>query len=371
MEINSYEYWMGQLANRSPNTLETYKCIFQQFLEFIKQSPNELIIAQRRSMNGKGDPREKRVVENKVLDWIHELQKSKSFATTRLSLTVVKSFFSYNLHPLNIGKSALTREDSIGSRIPHREEVVKIADAFMWKYRAAVMFLKDSGLRCSDLVKLTWEDKRDMGDGFWNFKFVTEKCGVTACAFIGSETTRLLDNFKTKTGRIFATDADNLNWVLNKGIKKTGLKGLSVHGLRKYFVAALEHAGVSTPYILAMQGKRTTPYDENRESYLFEAYKKAYNDLSLYAGTQNGEAITAAQSEIAELKAKMESMARSMEFLLDETTITRVDASGRTRKLTLGKIHRREDGTVTPLIIDMDDAVAKAREEKLKRKKKT
>lgn len=298
-EIDAYKYWMDQLVNRSPNTVRAYKLHFRLFLEYVKLTPNQLIEMQRKAIESNGDPRENHVVESKVRAWLGELKTAKSPATCRLALSALKSFFELNLHPLRLTRLDRPQGDSLGSRIPEREEIVLMLDASKWKYRASIMALKDSGLRVSDLVRLRWEDKVDMGDGFWNFNLVTEKRKVVACAFIGPETTRLLENFKTKTGRIFDADKGTVNRRINKIIEKAGVEGVSAHGLRKFFVTSMEHARVPKDYYLHMMGKKSSVYSEKRLSELFKAYRDAYLELNIYAG-QTDEQITELRDKLQE-----------------------------------------------------------------------
>jgi len=237
-------------------------------------------------MEGNGDPRENQIVENKVRAWLASERGNKSNATRRAMLTAVRSFFSLNQHPLRMLRRDTPQGESEGSRIPERKEVIRMADAAKWKYRGAVMFLKDSGLRISDVVRVRWEDFQDMGDGFWHFNIMTQKKQVQACAFIGPETTRLLNQFKTKTGRVFKTAKEHMCDEVNALTKKAGLEGVSAHGLRKYFVTSMQSARVPEQYYLHMMGKKSSVYSEKRRSTLFEAYRKAYSTLSLYAGEE-------------------------------------------------------------------------------------
>jgi len=302
MEIDSFKYWMDQLVNRSENTVKAYKLHFNQFLEFMKATPDALIKMQRKALESDGDPRKNHVVETKVRAWLGELKQSKSPSTCRLALSSVKSFFALNLHPLRLTRLDRPQGESVGSRIPEKEEVIRIADATKWKYRAAVMFLKDSGLRISDLVRVRWEDAVDLGEGFWNFNIMTQKKQVQACAFVGPETTRLLNQFKNKSGRIFGANKDAVNRMVNLIIEKAGVEGVSAHGLRKYFKTSLQHARVPEEYILRMMGKKASVYSENRRSQLFEAYKNAYPDLSIYAQQAQAEEIADLRTELKEMQ---------------------------------------------------------------------
>jgi len=307
-EIDSYQYWLDQIEGKSASTKELYTIYFRKFLEYVKLTPNELIELQRKAMEENGDPRENHVVESKVRAWLASMKGVKSPATCRSMLNAVRNFFALNLHPLRLLRSDTPQGDSVGSRIPEREEVIRIADAGKWKYRAAVMFLKDSGLRISDVVKICWEDKVELGNGFWNFNLVTQKKQVQACAFVGPETTRLLEQFKTKTGRIFGTTSHNMGKQLNRIILRTKIEGVSAHGLRKYFVTSMEHERIPKDYYLHMMGKKSSVYSEKRRSTLFEAYRKAYGELAIYAQKEQEKEMEDLKAEVKNLREKIRNL---------------------------------------------------------------
>jgi len=309
-EIDSYHYWLDQLVNRSKTTQKIYKLYLKKFLEYTEATPNELIAMQRKALASNGDPRENHVVESKVRGWLAELKKEKSPSTCRQAYNSVRSFFTLNEHPLRMRRQDMPEGESVGSRIPEKDEVVKIADASKWKYRALIMFLKDSGLRISDAVRVKWEDKIDLGDGFWNFNLITEKRKIAAHAFVGPETTRLLNQFKTQKGRIFKTTRANVDKQLNKIIRRAKIQGVSAHGLRKYFVTSLQHARVPQEYILKMMGKKSSVYSEKRRSELFRAYRKAYPELSIYAAKQQTEELEKLKKELLELRAMLNELAK-------------------------------------------------------------
>ena len=304
--IDSFDYWMQQLESRSLSTRRVYSSYFTKFCEYVDLSPNQLIETQRQALASRGDPRENHQIENQVRAFMNSMKESHSASTRRQVLASVKSFFDLNLHPLRLSVLDRPRGDSLGSRTPEKEEVVMIADAGKWKYRAAIMFLKDSGLRVSDVVRLKWKEKVSMGGGFWNFSLITQKRAVQACAFVGPETTRLLEQFKTKTGRIFRTGAENFDVMVNLQIKRAGVEGVTAHGLRKYFVTSLEHARVPKDQIWHMCGKKSSVYSEKRRSELFKSYRDAYFELSVYYQREQQEEVDSLRRELAEIKRKLE-----------------------------------------------------------------
>lgn len=301
-KFDSYKYWLDQLEGRSAATKELYTIYFKKFCEYAKATPDALVEMQRKAMEGNGDPRENHVVESKVRAWIASERDSKSTQTRKSMLTAVKSFFTLNLHPLRMLRMDVPQGESKGSRIPEKEEVILMADAAKWKYRAAVMFLKDSGLRISDVVRVRWEDRVDMGSGFWNFNLLTRKKQVQACAFVGPETTRLLEQFKTKTGRIFKTAKEHMGDEINVLTKKAELEGVTAHGLRKYFLTSMEHARVPEQYYLHMMGKKSSVYSEKRRSELFKEYKRGYPELSIYAVQERDKQLQEQAKKIASLE---------------------------------------------------------------------
>jgi len=312
-KIDSYKYWVDQLEGTSAATKELYTIYFKKFCEFTGLTPDQLIELQRKAMEGNGDPRENQIVENKVRAWLASERVNKSNATRRAMLTAVRSFFILNQHPLKLLRRDSPQGESEGSRIPEKDEVIRMADAAKWKYRAAVMFLKDSGLRISDVVRVKWEDFKDMGEGFWHFNIMTQKKQVQACAFIGPETTRLLEQFKTKTGRVFKTAKDHMGDEVNALTQRASLEGVTAHGLRKYFVTSMESARVPEQYYLHMMGKKSSVYSEKRRSELFDAYKKAYPELSLYAQKDREEIIAQQAKEIEMLKNRLDRIDKMLE----------------------------------------------------------
>ena len=311
-EIDSFNFWMDQLATRSPSTRMSYQIYFSQFVEYVAKTPNQLIELQRKALASDGDPRENFFVETEVRQWLAELHEAKSASTCRTALSAVKSFFDLNLHPLRLSRRDRPQGDSQGSRIPEREEVIRIADASKWKYRAGCMFLKDSGLRISDVVRVKWSDLEDMGEGVWHFNIMTKKRNILACSFVGPETTRLLEQFKTKTGRVFRTGPDNFNDQINAVIKTAGIEGVTAHGLRKYFKSSLEHARVPEQHILFMMGKKSDVYSENRRSELLKEYKGAYQELSIYVVKEQMEEIENLKKQLEISKTTVETQSKRL-----------------------------------------------------------
>jgi len=101
-----------------------------------------------------------------------------------------------------------------------------------------------------------------------------------------------------------------MNRELNRIIDNAGVQNVSAHGLRKYYVTSLQHARVPQEYILRMMGKRNSVYSESRRSELFEMYRKAYPELSIYAGRQQTEELEKLKEELLELRGMLKELAK-------------------------------------------------------------
>lgn len=288
--IDAMTFWIGQLANRNKDTVRNYKIYLRKFCGWVGKSPNELIEMKKEALDHDGDRRENMVLEGKLKEFMYYMEydavtqqgnQGYGLGSRRIAYSAVVSFFDLNQYPLSMKRGDRPTGEAMGSRIPEKEEIVKLVNtARSRRHRCTILFLKDSGLRLSDAVRLRWEDVQDFGDGFYGFKLITRKRRVKALPFIGPETTTALDQLPRKKARIFPITAKTLSNRLSVLIEEAGLeKGLKPHGLRKYFNTEMEAARVQKEYRYAMMGKRIGVYDENRQRKLFEIYRQAYGNL--------------------------------------------------------------------------------------------
>lgn len=305
-EFGSIKIWNQSLSNRAESTKAKYRRNFNQFLEWSKLSPDEL-----RDMKYEEDqttkPWERSKVENLVREYIEYLQTEKKYAcnTQHSCYTVITSFFSANGVPLN-----LTRQDrpigcAFGSKTIKPDEIRKIANAAeSLRDKALIMFLKDSGLRQSDVAKLDWRDLKDYGEGFMGFQMQTVKKKIKARGFVGSETTSILNIYKRKrlegTKKIpaetnieahplFSLHSDPaerlkpeyISSVVGDIIRLAAVDGATPHGLRKFWEQNIKVE--KTAYQKQMNGraldKTEIAYFWKETSELFEIYKNNYDNL--------------------------------------------------------------------------------------------
>jgi len=304
-EIDSMKFWMDQLSNRSYETVRGYKRYFLEFCHWLGKSPDELILIKKQGLEHDGDRRENMVLEGKVKQFISQMEHAVTkqgkqgygLGTRQMAYAGISSFFALNEYPLSMKRSDRPSGDKIGSRIPEKAELVKLVNrAKSRRTRAVILFLKDSGLRISDVVRLKWTDIQDMGDGFYGFTLITQKSKVKASPFIGPEASEALDQLPRKNDRIFQVEPRYLSMAITILVKEAELAdGLTAHGLRKYFNTELEAARVPKEYRYAMMGKKVSVYDENRQGRLFNVYKQNYDHLRIFGIVRQDE-------EIAQLK---------------------------------------------------------------------
>lgn len=254
------------------------------------KSADELIELQKK-VSRTGDRRDNRALEGKLLGFMKHMEdKGYSIGTRKMAYASVLSFFECNSYPLDMHPHDRPTGEGKGSDIPDKKDIEKMVYAAKSRgYRAAIYALKDSGLRISDLVRLKWSDTVDLGEGFWGWKVLTKKRKVQATPFVGPETTQALKLLDRKDERVFPIKAEVLANAVNEIIKRTGLKGITAHGLRKYFNVELQAARVPKEWRYQMMGKKVGAYDENRLSKLFEAYKEVYGYLRIHGSVELSE----------------------------------------------------------------------------------
>ena len=329
-EYDAMEYWMAELANRSPGTRKLYGGHLNKFAEWVQISPNGLIDMKKTSLESSDDRRDNRSLETKVKAYISHLEeRGLAPATRRLAYASINSFFASNRYPLEFTPQDRPDGDSEGSRIPEKDEIKMILNAAKSRrYRALILFLKDSGLRVSDAVMLRWDQAVDYGNGFWGWSIVTKKRSVKGTPFIGPETLEALNQLPKKGKRVFPMSAKTASNKLYDIIQSTGLKGVTGHGLRKYFSVEMEAARVPEEYRLRMMGKRTGPYDEKRDRILFEEYKRAYDHLRIF-GVDKG-----LSKRMDEVEADNESLRVRVDRLIEEnkTLKSRINGISESRR---------------------------------------
>jgi len=260
----------------------------------------------------KEDPRQAGRFENKLKGFIANLEK-KGYVpgTTRTRYEGIRSFFEQNKIPLKMVRTDGPSGESEGSETAEKQDIIKALEKAPPEKRKLILWLKDSGLRLGDVLRIRWEDIEDKGDGFWYVKIRTQKRKIFAHSFVGPDVSRefseMGENGKLvfpdrRTGGIknISSASESLSGYLGKN--------LSAHSLRKFFYCTLQsrRLGIKESWIKRFIGKKVKneddPYVEKRATKLLEAYKVAYPALSLYG--YDSSRLGELESEIERLKVK-------------------------------------------------------------------
>ncbi len=310
MRHDALEVWNDTLSTRSLSTRHLYRQHFMKFLEWCGLSANE--IRQLKLEEEESEKPWQRVdVENRVRRYLEYLEGEGQAGSSRRSvLTAIRSFFKAQQLPLR-----LDRQDypdcayMNASSVPTREDVKKLADAALHvRDRAVILFLKDSGLRQSDLPQIRWKDLRELPGGFLGFTILTKKKHVKARGFVGPETVDVLEIYRRSRLQgtqklppeenilehpVFAKLTDGSQSLLPKTmstrigecVERAGLKGkgLRPHGLRKYWS---QNVHVEKPsYQKQMNGRMLDAVEKAYEwktvEELFHIYRENYVSLRL------------------------------------------------------------------------------------------
>jgi len=301
------QYWMDALANRAPATKSSYLKHLRAFCEATGKTPDELI-AQRKQDLKSDDLYVRHRTEMMLKKHIADLDDQEcSISTQKLRYASIRSFFQCHYMALELRRTDAPSGEPIGKEPASRKQIKRMIDiAEPFKFRCLISFLKDCGWRLGDVLNLTWGDMNDMGEGFWNFKKVTEKRRVVGNGFVGPETTELMQLYRKKreeSGETITPESplfesetgdffQGISWVsykVSKIAEMVGAKNVSAHSLRKYFQRTLENPElhVHKTWIKQFMGKKIIgsdrPYVEDRTEKLLEAYKMAYDNLRLEA----------------------------------------------------------------------------------------
>jgi integrase len=305
---------MDALANRSVHTRRNYKLQFNRFAKWMNKSPNELFDQQnaaRRHDINHDDPRDGHLMEQQVKAYIAYLDGiGLSISYQKLAYATIRSFFKLNHVPLSLGgHDQPVGDNNGGSRIPSKAEIRAILEKVVTplgkpriQYQAAILTLKDTGLRLSDVIRLTWSGVQDLGDGFWQWQLITNKRKVRGCPVAGPETTVMLEKLPRTDDRIFPISRRTISVQMSAIMR--GIDDVTPHGLRKFFYAQLQQK-LPIPYIKKLMGKRTSAYDESRVEHLATAYMQNYDVLRIYERKASQAEIDKLQQQVLELQTQL------------------------------------------------------------------
>jgi len=298
---------MDSLTNRAEGTRKVYLAHFTRFVEYIKKTPDELRRLKWQENQSEKKPWERSHVENLVRQYLASMEQTEGLSCgyAQGAYAAIRSFFTKNGMPLFMDGNDRPDGEGIGSVVPSKEQVKQLVHgAGTLRYRALILFLKDSGLRISDALRLRWRDLNNHDGGFFGFEIITKKRKAKANGFVGQETTNALKLYKQKRLKgtrkilperdieehyIFCARAQPTKALVvtavskNIGdiIRRIGFDGLKPHGLRKFWEQHMK--ADREAYLKQINGRKLTrtekAYLTKEQPDLFEIYRQNYDDL--------------------------------------------------------------------------------------------
>ena len=344
------DVWEQDLQTKSEATRYNYRRYFSKFLERWAIGDGEELYAMRRADLASEDTRDHENVQRMVKVFMAEMfQQGYAAGTCRTVSKAVVSFFESQGLPLRIKAKDKPQGFENGQRMALAENIRK-----MWDYapaetrlktRAQLMFLKDSGIRVSDLAPLNigdYSEAREVKVNEQRFKAFeargTEKTGAPAYIHIGPETVQAVDLYLEERGEEDPTKplfvdrfrkrfrAQTLSMVFYRLGLKAG-KNVSGHSLRKFHTTQLQSAGLHDSWIKKLQGKSVGgsmgPYSRPEESGdLTPAYVEAYSKLKVFGEVISAEKMDQQNETIEELRTQLQDYENKFEAIKAEKVKT-------------------------------------------------
>lgn len=353
----AYEYWLSELSLLAPKTQRNYKHYFNMYLEYAKQSPDELYQWQKRLLDD-GDPRTNREVALNVAHCIRDLVEGEyqpnpdvdrlSSGTAAIVASSVRSFMKANGLVFPLSNRDIPKVNSNGSRVIMLDEIKQLWDVvgneLKDRNRALLMVLKDTGLRVSDVVSLTCEmyyGSRVIETQQGTFRvldqYTTIKTSEPAYIHLGPESCESVEVYLAgrRNGPLFLDRGgepmsdEALTMLIRRTVSRLeNMHKVSAHSFRKTHRTLLE-SRIPESYVKKLQGKSTDPYIHPEQTgELTKAYLENYDVLRVFKEKQELETVKQElteyktetdvirinqQSAIAALKAEVEQVRRERE----------------------------------------------------------
>lgn len=146
------------------------------------------------------------------------------------------------------------------------EEVLKVSGALSSEDKALFVFLYFTGARLSTALRLTWFDV-DMKSEVITFTTKKGKISVTREYKVPmpKPVKILLSDIPKTGGEVFEIKAGLFAKRISRTLKKVGIEGLTLHGLRHTFASRIHEKGASTETIRLLLGHSNT---KTTEGYL-------------------------------------------------------------------------------------------------------
>lgn len=319
-ESKSLRVWRSYISGFSESTRLLYELYLERFLEYTGYDAEELYETRMRHLRS-DDPRDRKILEYEIRGSLTRMAEDQELSpsTIRIVYSAVSSFFEAQGLSIDVKTRELPRVVYHGKKVVLKEQIREIMESIGSRNRlrntALVLVAKDTGLRVSDLSKMTvsWynsgvETVSSHGERFMAFKPVrAKKTGGVCFPHMGPEAVKAVERYleeRVKAGEDL--DEDSPLWVDEKkggflsphGVSlfftrwtnSLGHDGedLSAHSFRKFFETNLEAAGMHKNWIGKYFDKTvndsSAPYSrpEDIPGLLTESYIKHYDALRVY-----------------------------------------------------------------------------------------
>jgi site-specific recombinase XerD len=219
--------------------------------------------------------------------------------------------------PLRMRRGDYPKGESIGVRRANKKAILKAVEnprnRNKKQLKALILFLKDSGLRISDLQRLNYGDIQvplERGDKVIPITLITQKSKIVAKTFIGKEAIDALQEylnerrkgnrrlapeqitaksplFRTQEGKeVKRISRSGISSIIHFAFLRVSEANISAHSLRKFLQTNLEVSGVNVNWIDKILGHRLInsrdAYSKPTDEQLKEAYTQAYSQIRIY-----------------------------------------------------------------------------------------
>lgn len=300
----TYQRWERSLKNGYvPKVATQMQIDLFAFCDYLDMNTDQILERQEQAIS---DPKpiNRLWIQEQLLNYFADVLNAKG----KISLNnrfkkAVFSFYSANGIELETGslknefRKALKMDDTL-REMPTKAELKQLFDHSDLTAKTQILVLRDSGLRDSDVAKITYGNVKQAltsEDGFGSFTVRQKKTGLVAHPIIGAEATKYLKVYlqgknlkendpiftysdgKVVTGNSISTD-------LYRRKEKLGLTKWTVHGIRAFFQTSLEMEGFPFNGIMRLMGKKITnssgKYFKATDEELLAMYKEKYHVLA-------------------------------------------------------------------------------------------
>jgi len=340
-EYKSVGKWINKVMSRtgSQSTRRSYLYYLNRFCGKVGKNPDELI-AERKEHLKSSDEDVKRQHEETLLEYFNRLNETSSRNTALINLKAIRSFYKANYLELKIETPGAWA--AVTDKVPSLEDISKMMEVAKSPVeKAIIIFAAQSGQRVGVVSAMTYGMIKEglnrgkspiciqvsgaLGDSKGE---KVNKNRQAYCVFIGADTINAIksyiDHMKAMghtfkdTSPLFLTDRKlrgfagtkdteakfkpvdkrTMNRIIRRCAIKAGLMDadgiqtpggvtrypIHFHCMRKFWVTAMEQAGVAKPWHEYMSGHSLGVLDKAYSRPTGEQLKEAYRRAESYMG---------------------------------------------------------------------------------------